>query len=565
MKFWNIKGAAIRFFLLSLALAVAFACWPISLMKNYRIHFWSTGSDYTELSLAHAIGTDLWLQGIQDGRGWPQFLHPGIPLQFVSWIAYRASAKNKDEGALERAKQVLKNPEVFWKANRIAAIVIMCVSILVACAALKMTCRSDWALLAVPSFFLYQGSPAFYSYFTLTNECFTLLLGAWISFLAFQFFQNPKQLLWPVLVGIVGGLAYLNKLNYICWLFSVFPASLFLLAGRTISPQRLMLLWLLLGAGFLSVLLLIGIPWLGLDGFLTMLKLHFLVFEHTGYYGTGSEGFVDINNFIVNARNLWVTATPFLCLSAAVLAGSLMAALFDFRPCFQHRSQSSIPICWIAWLILSILLCTLAVLKHYQGHYFLVVCPMILFLLGYLLSRSRLWLRLPLIGAVIFLIFPAVSSTGHIYAQIEKVAVDDEAAFARVRALPIQDGTQRLWTYRVGAEEYGIVFVAWMTNSSKLMSVAGSLFSSDRILDHNEWIVYDARKNPLPLPKAPWRYAVVSRNVAGSYPISTDSQAHQPIPLSAGLVTNLFETQDVIVIERKGDTSNIKSDTPLSQ
>jgi hypothetical protein len=103
-----------------------------------------------------------------------------------------------------------------------------------------------------------------------------------------------------------------------------------------------MLLWLLLGTGFLSVLLLIGVPWLGLDGFLTMLKYHFLVFENTGYYNTGSEGFVDINSFSENARNLWHIATPFLCLSATVLSGSIIAALFDFRPLFQPRAQSSV-------------------------------------------------------------------------------------------------------------------------------------------------------------------------------------------------------------------------------
>ena len=122
----------------------------------------------------------------------------------MSWITYRASAKNENEGAFERAKQVLKNPEAFWKANSVTAITVMCASILLACAALNMSCRSDWALLAVPIFFLYQGSRVYYSYFALTNECFTLLLGAWISLLAFQFLQNPKQLLWPVLVGVAG-------------------------------------------------------------------------------------------------------------------------------------------------------------------------------------------------------------------------------------------------------------------------------------------------------------------------------------------------------------------------
>jgi hypothetical protein len=563
MKFWKFHGAAIRFCFLSLALAVAFACWSIFLMTNYRIPFWLTGSDYTELSLSHGIGTDLWLQGMQDGRGGFQFFHPGIPFQFVSWITYRVSAKNEDGGVLERAKQVLKNPEAFWKANRVAAIVVMCASILLACAALRITFRSDWALLAVPSFFLYQGSPAFYSYFALTNECFTLLLGTWISLMAFQFFQNPKQLWWPVLVGVAGGVAYLNKLNYLCWFASIFPASFFLLAGKIVSPKRLILLWLLLGTGFLSALLLIGIPWLGLESFLTMLKRHFLVVENTGYYGTGTEGLVDINSFTQNARNLWLTATPFLYLSAAVFTGSMMAVLFDFRLCFQPRARSSVPICWIVWLFLSVLLCTLAVLKHYHGHYFLVVCPMILFLFGYLLSRSRLRLRLPLIGAVIFLIFPAVSSTGRIYAQIEKVAGTDEAAFARVRALPIQDGKQRLWTYRVGAEEYGIIFAAGMTHSSKLQRVAATLFSSDRIIDHDGWIVSDTfageSKESAPLPEAPWRYAVISRNVAGYYPVPTDSQTHQPIPASAGLVNTLFETDDVIVIERKEDTS-VQSD-----
>lgn len=565
MKFWNVNGASIRFCLLSLALAVAFASWSIFLMTKYRIPFWSTGSDYTELSLAHGIGTDLWLHGMQDGRGGFQFIHPGIPLQFVSWITYRASARNEDKGVIERAKQVLKNPEAFWKANRVAAIIVMCASILLACVALKMTCRSDWALLAVPSFFLYQGSPAFYSYFALTNECFTLLLGASFSFLAFQFFRNPKQLFWPVLVGIAGGLAYLNKLNYICWFLSIFPAGLILLAEKTVSLKRLILLWLLLGAGFLLVLLLIGVPWLGLDSFLSMLKLHFLVFENTGYYGTGSAGFVDINNFTQNARTLWLTATPFLYLSAAVLSGSIMAALFDYRPFFQPRAQFSVPISWIVWLFLSILTCTIAVLKHYQGHYFLVVCPMILFLFGYLLSRSRLWLRFPLIGGVIFLMSDAVSSTGGIYAQIEKAAAVDEAAFARVRALPIQNGMERLWTYRVGAEEYGIRFVAGMANSSKLRRVAEALFSSDKIVEHNQWTVLDAPKGPLPLAKAPWRYAVISRNVAGSYPVSPGSQVNQPIPASAGLVTTLFETEDVIVVEPKEETSNVQPEVSPPQ
>jgi hypothetical protein len=296
-----------------------------------------------------------------------------------------------------------------------------------------------------------------------------------------------------------------------------------------------------------------------------MLKLHFLVFENTGYYGTGSLDFVDINNFTQNAQNLWLTATPFFYLSAAVLSGSILAILFDYRPLFQPRTQFSVPITWIVWLFLSILTCTVAVLKHYQGHYFLVVCPMILFLFGYVLSRSRLWLRFPLIGWVIFLMSSAVSSTDRIYAQIEKAAAVDEAAFARVRALPIQDGMERLWTYRVGAEEYGIGFIAGMANSSKLRRATEALFPSDKILEHSHWTVLDGPKDPLPLAKVPWRYAVISRNVAGSYPVSPGSQVYQRIPASAGPVTTLFETEDVIVVEPKEETSNVQPEVSPPQ
>ena len=94
MKFWEFHGAAIRFSLLPLALTVAFACWSIFLMTNYRIPFWSAGSDYTELSLSHGTGPTCGCKACRR-RGGFQFLHPGIPLQFVSWITYGASARMK--------------------------------------------------------------------------------------------------------------------------------------------------------------------------------------------------------------------------------------------------------------------------------------------------------------------------------------------------------------------------------------------------------------------------------------------------------------------------------------
>jgi hypothetical protein len=528
---------------LVLSLIVASALWwSISLLRSYNISFWLTGSDYTELSLAHGISTDLWLSGESPNRNYFHTMHPGIPFQIASWLAYRLSllfiTNSGDQYA--NIHLILQNPERFWLINRILSIVIMSISIFLAGLALYYCCGSVWSVLAVTSFYSYSWS-LIYSY-GLGNELFALLIGTAAAWLAFKSLQPESNWLWPVLFGIVCGLAYLNKLNYVAY-FPGFPIAcltMILFDRSLIRPAVNSCLLSLVG--FSLGLCGIGIAWLGWGGFLGMLNLHFAVLVHAGHYGQGEQGVLTAAATFEAMNQLWRAANTYIIFATSI---SILAVFVAFRKLLAH-GQSASKAAWVIYLLISVTLCTAAALKHFSFHYFIPTAVPIVFLTGFVLANSLWIVRFAIIITTAYMLHSASREAKHYYQEVQKTGLEDDTFVTQVLDLPIKADEVRVWSYRLGSRQYLTQFIAAMVSNQRLTDMVADTYPVDKTTaPWVNWDVYGNRREGS-IEEIPWRYSIIPRDVSNI----TSSGKGFPYNEARGNGRVILSTSRTIVVEK---------------
>jgi hypothetical protein len=499
----NVRAGTAAILLATLAL-LAWATWR-SRDTGQTLH--ELKDDYAALALGHGINLDYWVEEFPGPRsvGYFQTTHPGIPLQVVSGLLYQV-AREPGGTAAERAVATLLRPQRFLEANRIAVLVLL----LATCTAvIAATWRGHGLMAFLVPLAVFAYSPAWPYLFDLVgNETFALplFLALW---LAMRKALDPGVGRWPFfLVGALGGLGYLNKMNYVVWLLAS-GLGIAWFVVRTNAPLQSKVAAMesyLLGA-FVSVVGL-GTVFLGPDGFGRVLAEHVKVVANTGHFGLGDPGVVNWNLAWSNLQDVAGRDPLFTAWTLAVLGIVAWSVARrwragDFPPCAQGM---------LLFLSASFGLAFLAALKHYFPRY---LVPALVVLPFSVLSFGR---GLPALAAGALLLGTAGLDIRVALSERDAIWTEREAARAyameveAARALPVAGGMVRVWTYKVRAPEYGISFTTDNAHHRELDQVAyGAAFSRDRgffrdIPDRVPWeyLVYDreAFLGPEQLPAA---------------------------------------------------------------
>ena len=498
------KLPASRFVLLFAVLMALALLW---LIANFfpRLDFWSFVGDYPMLSLAHALNVQAWFESGLRQVGYFQEFHPGIPFQLASWLAFRIAQIFYPPDVTNSIQYTLRDPDLFWSVSQLLA---LCLGLVGAIGLWRLSRRlsAGFAIAAMLVFFSFR--PAWtYGLATLSIDTFALPMAVlFFTVTAYAFRAEKRSLIFWGLLGSLGGLAWLLKLNYIVWSLAAGVGLLVQLALRSVTLRQFALRAGFFALSFGAVGAILGMVFLGPAGLAQTIDYHTGVATHAGYYGGGSSSFVDWNTIAINLQtiagrtDLWVATVVLLALIASVV--------------IKRRRDSAwlkvnLPIA--ACLVTSILLGYAAALKHLNDHYLLVaaaVLPLVILWLGQVSNRS--------IGrflAPVVIILVGVAAIG--YFQERSGSLWHMRAMSRdsetINSLPLTDGNVRLWSYRVNAGAYIANFTAAMSQVPSYFDDVKKVFPQD--LEYDMWGTQVQFNHEWTSPdRVPWQYAIFDLN-----------------------------------------------------
>ena len=466
-----------------------------------RLDFWNFVGDYPMLSLSHALNIQSWFETGTRQVSYYQEIHPGIPFQLASWLAYRVAQIFYPPDVRTSIQYTLREPDLFWSASQLLALSLGLVGVM-ALWRLSRRLSVGFALAALLVFFSFR--PAWtYGLATLSIDTFALPMAVLFFTLAAWAFRAEKRslVIWCVL-GCLGGVAWLLKLNYIVWSLAAGVGLLvqWMLHGVTLRQFALRAGLFALSFGATGAVL--GILFLGPAGIAETIRYHIGVATHTGYYGGGSSSFADWNTILANLRDvagridLWVAAIVLLALTAY--------AVFQGR---RDRAWLKANLPTVACLVAAVLLGYAAAIKHFNDHYLLVagaVLPLMILWLGQVSAR-----RLGVFLMVVVIALVSIAAYGYFRERsgylwhMRATRQDSEV----INSLPLTDDNVRLWSYRINAGPFVANYLAEMSQVPSYFDDVKEVFPQD--LAYNMWStqVYFDHQWTQP-DRVPWQYAI---------------------------------------------------------
>ena len=536
------KLPASRFVLLFAVLMALAFLWLIADFFP-RLDFWSFVGDYPMLSLAHALNVQAWFDSGLRQVGYFQEFHPGIPFQLASWLAFRVAQIFSPTDVSSSIQYTLQEPDLFWSVTQLLALSLGLVGV----TALWRRSRrlsAGFAIAAMLVFFSFR--PAWtYGLTTLSIDTFALPMAVLFFTVAAYAFRAEKRSLifWGVLGGL-GGLAWLLKLNYIVWSLAAGVGLLVQLALRGVTLRQFALRAGLFVLAFGAVGAFLGLLFLGPDGLTQTINYHIGVATHAGYFGSGSSELVNWNTIKDNLRtiagriDLWAATVVLLALAASIV--------FKYR---RDRAwlKANLPI--VACLVMAILFGYAAAIKHFFDHYLIVagaVLPLLVLWLGQVSTRRMGIFLMPVVIVL-------VSITAYGYFQERSGFLSHMRAMRQdaetINSLPLTDGNVRLWSYRVNAGPYIANFTAAMTQVPSYFDDVKKVFPQD--LEYDIWNTQVQFNHQWTSPdRVPWQYAIFDQAFFPNF-------ASLP-PYFQENGTEIRKLNTVLVVERK-DGKNISS------
>lgn len=489
---------------------LAAAAWREN--RERPLDFWSHSAaygDYVNICLAHALNIDFGLSKTSPGEGRDlninNTLHPGLPLQATSWVAYRLTSPKNASDAKARCESVFTDPSSFWRASQLTAITMA----LLSSALLAWTASRHGILYSLAiGLFYFCYEPAWdYSIRLLGNESFALPLSlavAWFAGKSLSSASGTTDLKWWAGWGAVCALCWLNKLNYIAWTAAVVPAGLiYYFTHRPAISSLLVRLFVFTGGFFVAAFGLTTLM-LGSGGLGRILTLHFGVLTHSGSYGNGPSGAVSASA-VQEAIHALAAYRPFLALSLTVCVWSLWVAT-------RNAKVSDTRAAYLVYLVSTAVLFLAATLKHFGPHYLIAGVPAISLLvlaIGERIgARGRLVLTLA-IGMALTLSYRRYTVLQDTNFHREN---EIKASLQAVDTLAGRTDEGILWSYRLPHLRFVMELVQYLAGIPEVASVLDDKFpTSDSV--YFLWVpeVRSGTKS-IPFTEAKWRYAVFGRD-----------------------------------------------------
>jgi hypothetical protein len=465
--------------------------------------FWSIPNDYTATSLGVALNVQHWIEaGHRDVSTFENF-HYTVPLHLASWGALRLAAP-AGEAPVTAA---LRDPTSFALWNRrFTFLITVCGAVAVSW--LARGCTVPCMALAILSFF--TADPArTYGLLLLGNESFALLGAAVFFGAAFATLERRSATAWLV-QGVLAGAALYLKLNYLAWGLGGFVCLAWLWWRRTPRRADVRNHFLAYAAGMSIGVVLIGWLFFGLTGLEQLLRTHAGIFLHTGRYGSGETGVVNVRQALINVA--WIIRSPNLWLASAVCG---IAALWTMRLRLRDKPwlDEAAPI--VVWILSSTALIALAAIKHWDNHYLLPATAILpVFIVWLERWSSPGTQRLVALCVVALLVRAAIVSVAENHDRVAVSAADARDG-ARIAALPLSGGEFRLWSWRTGGPTSLVLTAEWdSATKGAYRETLRQVLPNDRL--YNIW---SGEVDPVlggkgrPPAATQWKYAAFAKGV----------------------------------------------------
>lgn len=479
--------------------AVYLAVWYRITFSTYP-GFWLVDEEMAVHSLGHAVYLDNWLAaGNGHANSFFQFLHPGLPLQMFSWLAYRLTASDPLASAEELFQATLIDPEPFHLATQCLGMATILLGLFLVWRQLRPAGGlASFVALALP--FACAGNWAV-GFWRLDSETFALVLAAgYAACLAMAFGEapggKPRKLGWFWL-GMILGAAYLNKVSHIPWFVGAGAGWLaWLMASRGGWRAALSSAVSVLAGGFVSGC--IGLVLMGPRQFYQMLHLHWRIATHRGVIGEGTAGLVD-------QRGIVLPTDPAVYLAA----GLVLLICLGF---WVKRSRAD----WLAKqapmgaaLGTALLAGLLVLLRQQWDHYFSPTAALMPFAAFWLFRAIDKRLAYLLLLAPLAAIGPIENSLQRADAR-PALAGERLAEIDEFLSLGLEDGQIRIWSFKVQSPHYLRRLAVEQSGARHLTVIVDQLQPND--FDFNIWKKMMRRIDSWHQPDDfAWRYAIFER------------------------------------------------------
>ena len=484
---------------IGLAAVLALLAW----LARPAGEFWSIPNDYTATSLGVALNVQHWIEvGHRDVTAFENF-HYTVPLHLVSWAALRLAAPAQASPVVP----VLRDPTSFALWNgRLTFLLTVCGAVVVWW--LARNCGVACMALAILSFF--TADPArTYGLMLLGNESFALLGGAVFFGAAVSTLERRSAAAW-LLQGVLAGAVLYLKLNYLAWSLGGLVCLAWLWWRRALRRDEVGRFFLAYVAGMAVGIVLIGWLFFGFAGLGQILRTHAGIFLHTGRYGSGQTGVVDLRQALINAS--WIVRTPNLWLGSAVCVAAALWTLWRRRG-DELWFQEASPI--VVWILSATVLIYLAAIKHWDTHYLLPATATLPVLIIWLARWSSPGARrFVAVCIVALLVRGAVVSVGENRGRVAVTAADARDG-ARMLDLPMSLGEFRLWSWRTGGPQSLVLTAEWNSATrGAYVPTLREILPNDRL-----YSIWTNEVDPVlgqkgrPPAQTEWKYAAFAKGI----------------------------------------------------
>lgn len=472
------------------------AAWYLIGIRN-TVSFWYTDDDYAYLSLAHALSFDQWLHG--DPQIGDQALgqHPGLPFYLLSWIAFKIALPASAQSFIQVLGEGSDAPERFWFVSR-------AIALLLTLGGVALTFRAAAGKLAIVTaavatiWFLAASDQTWVAMSRLGIESFALPYALLFYLAARNVFCDQRRSVMAWLIfGLVGGLGYTLKFHYIAFALGSAAGLMAMLAVGSCRLSEAFKLGIAYAMGFILGFGSLAMPMLGRNRIVELLKFHFGIATHSGYYGEGEANVVSPAQ-VLQALDLLTRTPAFIVALLLVVAGATYVMLTRWSD--RDWRDSGFPL-GVA-LLVALSLSFFAVLKHFQPHYLVVPISVIPVLLLYLAENavprlaSGIFVALAGVLGVCWLPFTLLhfDFIQRSYFAAEARLKEDVTA---IEARPLGRNEIRVWDYRVPVRGFAVGFVVGYAGSSTMSEWYRLADLRDRVFGS--------------VPRRSWRYAILRK------------------------------------------------------
>lgn len=465
--------------------------------------FWSLPNDYTATSLGVALNVQRWMEvGHRDVSTFQNF-HYTIPLHLVSWAALRLSSPSNES----LVAQNLRDPTSFARWNRRFTLMLtFCGAAVVWW--LARASGVSWAVLAALSFFT-ADSARLYGLVLLGNDSFALLGAAIFFGAALTTLERRSATAW-FLQGVLAGATLFLKLNYVAWALGGLACLAWLWWRESLDRHVVRRFFLVYVAGMSVAVVLIGWLFFGLTGLGQLLRTHAGIFLHTGRYGSGDTGIIDLRQAVSTIT--WILRSPDIWFVSAICASAALWLIWRRRG-DETWMKGAAPIA--IWILSATVITYLAAIKHWDNHYVLPATATLPVLIVWLERWSSSRMQLLIGGCIVALLVRGAILTVAETQHRAAVTAADVRDGRRMLDLPLAPGQVRLWSWRTGGVQSLALTAEWNSATrGAYQQTLREVWPADRLYD-----IWQDEVDPVigqkgrPPSQAEWKYAAFARGV----------------------------------------------------